>query len=135
MDSLVSCLKEAKAKNQQLRKELDVVTKKIDNLERYSKRHNLIFNELLPFSYAKATALFSHQSPVCTEFSADTEKAFLQLVNETLNLLITPSEISVAHRLPSKSGLSTSSVSACPSVIVRFTNFGARDAVYLPSRC
>ena len=99
---IMDCLKETKAENQQLRKEFDVATRKIDSLERYSERRNLIINELLPSSDAEATAWPSQDSPFSAESSADT-KTVLQHVNETHNLLITSSDISVEHRLPWKS--------------------------------
>ena len=91
VEDVIDCLKEAKAENQQLRQELNVETKNLENLKIYSKRYNLIINELPPSSYAEATASPSQASPVFAESSADTEKAVFQLVNEALNRSITSS--------------------------------------------
>ena len=60
----MNCLKEAKTENQQLRKELDIATKKIDNLKRYSKRHNRTSALFLRGSHGFALSGIACLSPV-----------------------------------------------------------------------
>ena len=62
------------------------------------------------------------------------QRAVLELVNNYLNVPLSDSDISIAHRIPAKGGSITGSrhppTTSPPPIIVRFTTRRARDAVY-----
>jgi hypothetical protein len=116
-------LKELQSQNTKLREELTVTaqklelaTLKLDEVESYTNKSNLLVTGLPYVSAAEATS---------TESSIATETALLRLVNDQLGLSISPGDISTAHRLPK-----TRTDDQPATVIVRFTNLKAREQVY-----
>jgi hypothetical protein len=128
LKDLLHTLHEVKTENTQLRNDLNAANQHIEKLEAYSRRDNLIVSGLPLVSYSEAAAMPPHDGNGADHTSTDTEKAFLSLCNDTLGLPTTSADISVAHRLPSHGA------GKSPSVIVRFTNRKARDAVYRAKR-
>ena len=114
--------------------ELSVAKERIEELEAYNRRENLIITGLPLANAAEASATPSAESDDATsrrnaENSATTEKLVLELCQQQLNLPLAAADISIAHRLRTKSG-----TNGPPPVIVRFTNRKARDAVFA-ARC
>lgn len=112
-----------------LANDLSVAKSKICELEAYSRRDNLIISGLSVVSMAEAVSTPGTNDVSTGEHAAATEKAVLALCQHQLKLPITPSDISICHRLkkaPSSNGP--------PSVIIRFTNRKARDTVYAARR-
>lgn len=106
--------------------ELHVAQAKIDDLEAYNRRDNLIITGLPLANLAEAvTAAESSATMHVHEHAAVTERAVLALCQDKLEVPITPADISISHRLRKKRG----SIDP-PAVIVRFTNRKTRDAVY-----
>ena len=97
---------------------------KIDELEAYNRKTNLIILEIPQTTFAGAISQPSQDGEPATS-STTVENAVLDLVNKRLGVKVTSADISIAHRLRQRS-----SSSRPPSVIVRFTNTKARDAVY-----
>ena len=112
----------------ELKNELKAANQKIEYLEGYNRLDNLIIAGLPVNNYAEAAAV-STGNDGNSESSAVTESAVLQLMNNKLNVSVTPNDISFAHRLKSKPH-----ERAPPNVIVRFTNRKARNAVFA-ARC
>ena len=97
---------------------------RISLLENYNRRDNLTISGLKLSSYAEAASFSAYfPEPVNNENSTDTENAVLRLCQDNLSLQIQHSDISIAHRLPSKKK------DLEPNIIVRFTNSKARDMV------
>ena len=116
-----------KQENAVLRQDLAAANVKIDRLEAYNRKSNLIFTGIPLTSYSDATA--QHRSPKEATSAVDAENSILELVNVQLGVKVTPTDISIAHRLRTKKD-----VKGPPPIIVRFTNMKVRDAVY-KARC
>lgn len=96
---------------------------RLESLEQYARRDNLLIAGLPVESYAETASIttMGEETP-----SSRTEKSVLKLFNEKLHLNITPDDISIAHRLKTPS----SAAAGPPLTIVKFTNRKAREAVY-----
>jgi hypothetical protein len=120
----------------------------IEAMERYSRRDNLVITGLPSHSYSgAATTISSNDTADGSDWQAaqtniETEHNFITLCEAQLGVKLNSSDISVAHKLITKpSGNinsttgSQSSTAGSPrtmnsTIIVRFTNRRARDAVY-----
>jgi hypothetical protein len=106
---------------QQTKTLLNDARDKIDALESYNRRDNLILAGVPLVSYAEAATATTTE-----ESSAETEQAVISVLNKLdLPEPVTLSSISTAHRLrksPTDPGP--------PRIIVRFTNRRIRNAVY-----
>jgi len=114
-----------------LEDELTAANRKIDGLESYNRRDNLIVTGLPLKTAAEAvstTAVSGNRSQV-SEHSLVTEETVLRLFNTKLNVPVTTSDISIAHRLKI-----SGNARGPPAVIVRFSNRKARDSVYAARR-
>ena len=129
----IAALKEQNAEQQQLNKlnrDLDYAYAKIDELEAYNRRDNIIISGLPLTSFAEAASVAASDesaaaaSPSTIEHAAATEKSVLALCQQ-LRVSVAPSDSSIAHRLPKK-GNDTRP----PPVIVRFTSRKVRNTVY-----
>ena len=134
--ALKSEVTQVKSENTELRRQLGSVQIRIEELEAYNRRDNLIISGLPLQSYTEAasTATPNENNAHIVENSTDTEKAALQLFTDCLHLPISSSDISVAHRLRTKPQSTAGTVQQqgkdSPAVIVKFTNRKARDAVF-----
>ena len=115
------------AKISKLESDLQKANSRVDELETYTRRDNLIISGLPVESYAEATS--STDQDGRGESSDGTEKSILKLFNDQLKVNVTPSDVSVAHRLRKRGGSSAAN-NGPPAVIVRFTNRKTRDRVY-----
>jgi ribosome biogenesis protein Nip4 len=112
-----------------LKSDLSVAYNKIDDLESYNRRDNLIITGLPSTSYAEASSGESatdNTAHMESEHARATEESVLALCQQ-LQVQITTSDISIAHRLKKRGNPNNRGP---PAVIVRFTNRKARDAVY-----
>ena len=108
--------------------DLETANCRIDELEAYNRRENLIFCGL-ELANAAETASVPDESSTDrsgeNEHAAVTEGVVLALCREKLGVQLTPADISIAHRLRK----APRSKGPAP-VIVRFANRKAREAVY-----
>lgn len=109
-----------------LAENLSSAYRKINDLESYTRRDNLIISGLPLASYSEAATAMEAGTQHSSEHTEATEQSVLTLCQQ-LQVNITPADISVAHRLKKKS---SAKAKGPPAVIVRFTNRKARDAVY-----
>jgi len=116
--------------NHALSKSLAKCENRIDLLESYTRVDNLIIKGL-PAVYSEV-AIASTNSDVTqgqlNENSDTTMSTVLQFCENTLGCQVSPSDISIAHRLPSGKHDKT------PPIMVRFTSRRTRDAVYVARR-
>jgi len=110
-----------------LQNDLQLATSRIDELETFTRRDNLIISGLPLESYAEATGAADNDGH--GESSECTEKTVLKLFNDQLKVSVTPADISIAHRLRKRGGGSTVN-SGPPAAIIRFTNRKIRDKVF-----
>jgi len=110
-----------------LESDLQKANSRVDELEAYTRRDNLVISGLPVESYAEASS--STEQDGRGESSEGTEKSLLKLFNDQLKVNVSPADISVAHRLRKRGGSSAVN-SGPPAVIVRFTNRKTRDRVY-----
>lgn len=111
-------------KMNELQKQLKNANDKVEKLEAHNRLDNLIIYGVPVANYSEA-ALVGAQS---VENCHTTEETVLGLINK-LNVPLTASGISIAHRLAKTSG-----DRGPPRIIVRFVNRKARDAVYAARR-
>lgn len=97
---------------------------KVEDLEAYTRRENLIITGLPISNAAEATKTPAGSDERQTEHATETERAVLTLC-QNMNVPISSTDISVTHRLRK-----IPNIKGPPAVIVRFTNRKARDAVY-----
>jgi len=113
-----------------LEDQLTAANQKIDELELYNRRDNLIISGLPMQNAAEAvTTATPENRSRNAEHSSCTENSVTELFNRHLNVPIVATDVSIAHRL--KQNRATEGP---PAVIVRFTNRKARDAVYAARR-
>jgi hypothetical protein len=112
-----------------LQQELHSATARIEALEMYARRDNLLIAGLPSGSYAEATT--STQPGADSQPSESVEQAVINLCTQQLGVKITPSDISIAHRIPSKRN---GNITGPPMTIVKFSNRKAREAVYAARR-
>ena len=116
--TLKAAVDEVKAENQML-------TMQLEQLERYTRRDNLIISGLPEGSYAESATRATNTSTTepPAESSAATEKTVLKFFTETMGLALVPSDIVVAHRL--KKGKKDPT----RPIIVRLVNKRVRDNI------
>lgn len=99
--------------------------RRLEELERYSRRDNLIISGLPEGSYAEAgtssTATSTSNHP--TESSTTTERVVHKFLTDTMGLDVQPGDITIAHRL--KKGKSDNT----RPIIVRLVNKRVRDSI------
>jgi len=108
--------------------ELKSANSRLEALECYTRRDNLLITGLAIGSYAEAAATDNDGTPQI-ETSQAVECSVLKLFNEQMGIPIQSSDISIAHRLPKRQGAPGS-----PTTIVKFSNRKAREAVYSARR-
>ena len=113
----------------ELTSELSAAKLKINELENYNRRDNLVINGLPLLSAAEAASTPGAERQPTDEHATSTEKAVLALCQQQLGLSISGSDISICHRLKK-----TTTARGPPPVIVRFTNRKARDSIYASRR-
>lgn len=101
-----------------------VQSSRIEALEQYTRRDNLLITGLPVESAADAATSDDGQQNVTLE------KSILKLFNDQLGVPVKPSDISIAHRLKKRNLQDPSP----PITIVRFANRKTRDAVYSARR-
>jgi len=103
----------------ELQQNLTAANEKIEALENYTRKDNLIIDGLPLVSYAEAAS-----SGTTSESSEVTEESVLKFANTALQVPLQKSDISIAHRMGKPQNNSP------PRIIVRFTNRAARNAMY-----
>lgn len=98
---------------------------RLEEIERYTRRDNIIISGLPEGSYSEAgsQAAGSSTDDQPIESSAITEKTVLKLFNESMGLNLTATDIAIAHRLKK------SSREQFRPIIVRLANKRIRDAI------
>jgi hypothetical protein len=136
LQPFVAAISELKTNNEELNlkatkleSDLNMANRKIDSLEAYNRADNLIVVGMPVVDYAEATSATSSDLTSSSETSATTERAIIELCRDKLNVGITTSDISIAHRLKK----SNSSSGPAP-IIVKFSTRKARDAVFAARR-
>lgn len=109
---------------------------KIEDLETYTRRDNLVIFGLKPTTYSAAAATASGGPLLRSdtrsgpqehgESHTSAEMDVLNLCNDILGVPLTRSDISVAHRIANRDKRQQQS-----SIVVRFTNRRSRDSVYM----
>ena len=107
----------------------DKANTKINELEAYNHKPNLVISGLAITSYVNAASQQSgeHGEPSSSSISA--ENAVLELVYTRLGVKISSSDISIAHRLKQRQPSNRP-----PSIIVRFTSMKVRNHIYRACR-
>lgn len=114
-----------------LSKENTVLKSRIEQLEVYSRSDNLIFHGLPESDTSEIVSGHdSHASHATTpaESHGRTEKAVMDLCEESLGVVLDLADISTAHRIPRGKG------DKVRPIIVRFTTRRIRDDVYRARR-
>lgn len=109
----------------ELKERENKLARKLNDLERYSRRNNLIISGLKTSSYAEAGAVGSTAS---TQASI---KAVQDLCNRAFNINLELSDIAAAHRLPNRE---TNNGPAIPRTIIQFSNPKIRNDIYMAKR-
>ena len=107
--------------NRELRAKMSELEKKIDSVEQYSKRDNLLFVGL------STNAASVVGADAMAETSTTLTETVLKITNDVLKVPITKDDISIVHRIPKKNASGSASTSP---VVIRFTKRSTRDAVY-----
>lgn len=116
-------LGQLKKENDDLKIGLADLEKTNDELQQYLRKDNLVITGI-PTSFAEQASV-STDSDGNRETSSETVRKVVELIRNDLNYpTFSEANISAAHRLPSRSGSSTS------PVIVRFTRRIDRDIIY-----
>lgn len=111
-----------------LQTDLQSANSRIEALEAYTRRDNLIIAGLPIETFADVAAT-QETSSQGAEHSQSVEQSVLRLFNEQLGVRVLPSDISIAHRLKKRAN-----IAGPPSTVVRFTNRKAREDVYAARR-
>lgn len=113
------------AENQLLRSQVEDQAVRLEDLEIYSRSHDIIVRGLPESSSAeRATASATDSSNLSSNSYQSVENSILALCNNTLSVPTTPKDILVAHRL--KAGKNDK----FRPVIVRFASRKIRDDIY-----
>ena len=110
-----------------LQHELKSANERIEALETYSRRDNLLITGMPNETYADSAATTAGRDDE-SQPSQSVEQSVLKLFNQQLGVHVTPSDISIAHRIKKRHNNSP------PITIVKFTNRKAREAVYSARR-
>jgi hypothetical protein len=111
-----------------LRKRLNETEGRLEDVEIYSRAHDIIIRGLPENSYAERATLASNSATATTETSTVLEDAIIQLCQVNLGVQVDRRDISVAHRLKA------SPHDRSRPVIVRFTSRRIRDQVFRSKR-
>ena len=130
LTAMTTEITDLKATNVKLSREFVAVNQRVEALEAYSHRADIITTGMSVSSFAEAasTSQSSATGAQAVEHAAATETAVLRLLNNELNVIIAPQDISMAHRLSTKRKTGGDSVGPEP-VIVSFTSLKVRDTV------
>jgi hypothetical protein len=125
-DTLLKKSTDAEHEISELRKRVAASEVRIEDVDIYSRSHDLIIRGLPESSYAERASAASNTTSTSdvAESSAALDSAIIELCNQKLGVSIDRIDISVAHRLRA------SAQDRCRPVIVRFTSRRARDAVF-----
>lgn len=126
LDSILELKEESTKKSAQITKlqgELHSVKSRLEVLEAYTKRDNLLIAGLPVETYVDAAAPTGREKSLQSQ---SVEQSVIKLFNQELGVPIKASDISIAHRLKK----SNTTDNHPPVTFVRFTNRKARDAVY-----
>ena len=113
---------ELQATNKALTEQLAKNECKIDELDQYSRRDNLLITGLFP-SFAEMANATQHGDQHC-ESSDTMVRKVIDFCNDHLELALVPEDISVAHFIKSKRAGGPS------QAVVRFIRRSVREAVY-----
>lgn len=119
-------INEQKSCIDQLKAEKDKLAERLYDLEVYSRIDNLVVHGI-PENYAETVTDGVTQNNV--EYNSNAEVQFIKFCNDKLNITVSKSDISTAHRLPRKSGSS-----GPKPLIVRFTNRRIRSLILKKKR-
>ena len=106
-----------------LQHDLKSANERLEALESYSRRDNLLITGMQNETYADSAATAAEHGDA-SQPSQSVEQSVLKLFNQQLGVLVTPSDISIAHRIKMRNNHSP------PITVVKFTNRKAREAVY-----
>ena len=98
-DQILSRMDDLWKENTHLRQCLDKFNTKIDELEAYNRKPNLVISGLAITSYVEAASQQSGELGEPSSSSISAENAVLELVNTRLRVKVSSSDISIAHRL------------------------------------
>jgi hypothetical protein len=129
LDSIQELKTDNERKSAQITKlqgELQSADARLNALESYTRRDNLLITGLPVETFAEAAAVSAGTNATEPESSWAVEQSVLKLFNDKLGVPIKSCDISVAHRLKKRSRTDARP----PVTIVRFTNRKAREAVY-----
>lgn len=134
LGTISDSISEIKSELESVKRINSTLQHQINELNTYSRRDNLMFYGLKVTSYADAASVTRDNSNTAVpvdlrENNSRLVQEILNICNNTLNVPITTSDISVAHRVGSSSSASNSSQSS-PPIVVRFTSRRARDNVF-----
>jgi hypothetical protein len=122
-----SKLKELSVQNTKMKEDLRAAYDRIDALETYSKKPDLIITGLPSATYAdSASAVNSNE--LTAESSGATEQVVVDLFNKELGLSVSPQDISAVHRLKQRD------TTGPAPIIVRFNSLKARVLVFRARR-
>jgi hypothetical protein len=93
----------------------------VENLDKLSRKENLVISSLLPASAAEASAALTTYTEA--ENSRANEQLVLHSFNHELRVPVKADDISIAHRLMKMSGHPA-------PIMVRFTNQKVRDDIF-----
>lgn len=118
-----------------LKVENDKLCKRIDELETHSRCENLVIRGLPETSYAeRASGGATGGAPTTAntvsvaESNLAVENAIISLCRDRLGVMVSPTDISAAHRLQKGTKDTTR------PILIRFTNRKARDSVYFAKK-
>lgn len=116
--------------------EASTISKRVLELERYSRLNNLIFHGIEYDNYAEASSASqrSLDDPEVSlnprTWSISSEDAIVKFVSNKLGVNITRSDISVAHRLPQRRSNTNRNLPTAPApIIVQFNNKKIRHEI------
>ena len=124
--TLKSVTDDLKQENTQLNQQLTAQLVRIDDLESYSRIDNLIIKGLPEQGFSeRATPAFTDSCSVrSSESHESVESTFIKFCQDTLNVTVSRSDISSAHRMrPGQKD-------TVRPIIVRFANRRTRDKIY-----
>lgn len=126
LDGLSAQLDELKAVNSDLQTEVTKQNHRIDELEAFSRSDNLIIRGLPELSAAERATDSADGASVLSHHDTNksVESTFISFCKDSLNVAVSPQDISIAHRL--KAGPKDS---ARP-ILVRFTTRRIRNEVF-----
>lgn len=112
------------AENKDLKKQVEITGRRIDELERFSRCDNIVIRGLPEQSSAERASGATSIDAATQEGSKSVENTVLTFIRKTLHVEVNPADISTAHRL--KSGPKDTT----RPVLVRFTSRRVRNEVY-----